>query len=164
MADAGPAPDANTNAMAVSPAGKDASDPDKTAAKKALFQATPEKSDKTENALTPATGEKRNSRENNIVILRGCDPTMKPDNEQMGDVCKQLHFNIEEAQATVMKDILQKQMAEMQTKQMAEMEEMKTKQMAEMEEMKTVIAQQRAKHMAEMEEMKAVIEQQRRDK
>ena len=149
MADAGPAPDANTNAMAVSPAGKDASDPDKTAAKKALFQATPEKSDKTENALTPATGEKRNSRENNIVILRGCDPTMKPDNEQMGDVCKQLHFNIEEAQATAMKDILQKQMAEMQTKHMAEMEEMKTKQMAEMEEMKTVIAQQRAKHMAD---------------
>ena len=150
MADAGPTPDANTNAMAVSPAGKDDSDPDKTAAKKALFQATPEKSDKTENALTPATGEKRNSRENNIVILRGCDPIMKPDNEQMGDVCKQLHFNIEEAQATAMKDILLKHMAEM-----------KTKQMAEMEEMKTVIAQQRAKHMAEMEEMKAVIEQQR---
>ena len=60
-----------------------------------------------------------------------------------------------------MKDILQKQMAEMQTKRMAEMEEMKTKYMAEMEEMKTVIEQQRAKHMAEMEEMKTVIEQQR---
>ena len=40
-----------------------------------------------------------------------------------------------------MKDILQKQMAEMQTKRMAEMEEMKTKYMAEMEEMKTVIEQ-----------------------
>ena len=49
-----------------------------------------------------------------------------------------------------MKDIFQKQMAEMQTKRMAEMEEMKT-----------VIEQQRAKHMAEMEEMKTVIEQQR---
>ena len=161
MADAGPVPDANSIDMAVSTPGKDASDPDKTTARKALFQSTPKAPDKTENVSTPSTGEKRNTRENNIVIPRGCDPTMKPDNEQMGDVCKQLHFNIEEAQATAMKDILQKQMAEMQTKRMAEMEEMKTKHMAEMEEMKTVIEQQRAKHMAEMEEMKTVIEQQR---
>ena len=106
MADAGPVPDANSIDMAVSTPGKDASDPDKTTARKALFQSTPKAPDKTENVSTPSTGKKRNTRENNIVIPRGCDPTMKPDNEQMGDVCKQLHFNIEEAQATAMKDIL----------------------------------------------------------
>jgi hypothetical protein len=61
------------------PPGKDASDPNKTNARKALFQSTPKASDKTENTSTPSTGEKRNIRENNIVIPRGCDPSMKPE-------------------------------------------------------------------------------------
>ena len=72
MADAGPVPDANSIDMAVSTPGKDASDPDKTTARKALFQSTPKAPDKTENVSTPSTGKKRNTRENNIVIPRGC--------------------------------------------------------------------------------------------
>ena len=79
MADAGPAPEANSTDMAVSPPGKDASDPDKTTARKALFQSPPKVADKTENGSTPSTGEKRHTRENNIVILRGCDPNIKPE-------------------------------------------------------------------------------------
>ena len=79
MADAGLVPEANLTDMAVSPPGKDASDLDKTTARKALFQSTPTVSDKIENVLTPSTGEKRNTRENNIVILRGCDPNIKPE-------------------------------------------------------------------------------------
>ena len=79
MADAGPVPDANSIDMAVSTPGKDASDPDKTTARKALFQSTPKAPDKTENVSTPSTGEKRHTRENNIMILRGCDPNIKPE-------------------------------------------------------------------------------------
>ena len=83
----------------------------------------------TEKNYTPSTGDKRVTSENKDLM----DSLRKQlvDNEQMGDVCKQLHFNIEEAQATAMKD-MQKRMAEMQTKHMAEMEEMK-KQIAEMQ-------------------------------
>ena len=61
MADAGPVPDANLIDMAVSTPGKDASDPDKTTARKGLFQSTPKAPDKTENVSTPSTGKKRNT-------------------------------------------------------------------------------------------------------
>ena len=79
MADAGLVPEANSTDMVVSPPGKDASDPDKITARKALFQSSPKVTDKTENVSTPSTGEKRHTRENNIVILRGCDPNIKPE-------------------------------------------------------------------------------------
>ena len=79
MADADPAPEVIPTAMNVSTPGKDASDPDQTTARKALFQSTPKASDKSENVSTPSTGEKRNTRENHIVIPRGCDPNMKPE-------------------------------------------------------------------------------------
>ena len=79
MADADPAPEVIPTAMNVSTPGKDASDPDQTTARKALFQSTPKASDKSDNVSTPSTGEKRNTRENHIVIPRGCDPNMKPE-------------------------------------------------------------------------------------
>lgn len=73
------------------------------------------------------------------------------DNEQMGDVCKQLRFIfIEKAHASedAMND-MRKQMTEMQTRQRAELEmltrqreEMHTRQMAEMKMLKTIIEQQ----------------------
>ena len=55
MADADPAPEVNPIDMAVSTPGKDASDPDMTTARKALFQSTPKASDKTEIVSTPST-------------------------------------------------------------------------------------------------------------
>eukprot|EP00900_Chrysochromulina_parva_P019571 jgi/Chrpa1/27615/Chrysochromulina_OHIO_Genome00024575-RA len=93
------------------------------------------------------TADKRNTRESkNLMDNRH----MKlADNEQMGDVCKQLRFTEEaHASADAMKD-MRKQMTEMQTRQRAElemltrqMEEMHMRQRAEMKMLRTIIEQQ----------------------
>ena len=73
------APDANSIAMAVSPSGAAAADPDKTKTKRALFKSVSPRCNQKEIANTPTTGEKRATRETYIVVLRGCDPTKKPE-------------------------------------------------------------------------------------
>ena len=76
MAAPPPVSDSNPNAMAVSPAGAAAVNPDKNKTKRALFKnASPHK----ESVNTPTTGEKRATRETYIVVMRGCDPNMKPE-------------------------------------------------------------------------------------
>ena len=72
-------PDPNPIAMAVSPAGAAAVNPEKNKTKRALFKNASPRGDQKEIASTPTTGEKRATRETYIVVLRGCDPTMKPE-------------------------------------------------------------------------------------
>ena len=79
MAAPHPVPDANSNAMAVSPAGAAALNPDKTKTKRALFKNTSPQGNHKDSFNTPTTGEKRATRETYIVVLRGCDPNKKPE-------------------------------------------------------------------------------------
>ena len=141
------APDANFDAMNVATPGKDAPNLDKTAPKRALFSSPSAVAHNKTNISTPTTTDKRNTRESkNLMDNRHMQLA---DNEQMGDVCKQLRFNEEaRASADAMKD-MRKQMTEMQTRQRAELEmltrqreEMHTRQMAEMKMLKTIIEQQ----------------------
>jgi hypothetical protein len=74
-----PVPDANSNAMAVSPAGAAASNPDKNKTKRALFKNASPQGNHKDSVNTPATGEKRATRETYIVVMRGCDPNTKPE-------------------------------------------------------------------------------------
>ena len=73
------APDSKSIAMAVSPSGAAAADPDRTKTKRALFKNVSPRCNQKETANTPTTGEKRATRETYIVVLRGCDPTTKPE-------------------------------------------------------------------------------------
>ena len=144
-----PAPDANIDAMNVATPGKDAPNLDKTAPKRALFSSPSAVAHNKTNISTPTTTDKRNTRESkNLMDNRHMQLA---DNEQMGDVCKQLRFIfIEKAHASedAMND-MRKQMTEMQTRQRAELEmltrqreEMHMRQMAEMKMLKTIIEQQ----------------------
>jgi hypothetical protein len=143
------APDANFDAMNVATPGKDAPNLDKTAPKRALFSSPSAVAHNKTNISTPTTTDKRNTRESkNLMDNRHMQLA---DNEQMGDVCKQLRFIfIEKAHASedAMND-MRKQMTEMQTRQRAELEmlkrqreEMHMRQMAEMKMLKTIIEQQ----------------------
>ena len=155
-----PAPDVNFDAMHLATPGKDAPNLDKTAPKRALFSSPSAVAHNKTNISTPTTTDKRNTRESKNLMDRHMQLA---DNEQMGDVCKQLRFNEEaRASADAMKD-MRKQMTEMQTRQMAELE-MQTRQMEEMHrrqmaEMKMLTTQMKilSTHMAEM---KTIIEQQ----
>ena len=79
MAAPPPVSDSNPNAMAVSPAGAAAVNPDKNKTKRALFKNASPHRNKKESANTPTTGERRATRETYIVAMRGCDPNKKPE-------------------------------------------------------------------------------------
>ena len=85
-----PAPDANIDAMNVATPGKDAPNLDKTAPKRALFSSPSAVAHNKTNISTPTTTDKCNTRESkNLMDNRHMQLA---DNEQMGDVCKQLRF------------------------------------------------------------------------
>ena len=81
------APDANIEAMHLATPGKDASNPDKPAPKRALFSSlSPDMYNKTDNS-TPSTTEKRNTRESHWVILRGACINKKPEQRVEDIIC-----------------------------------------------------------------------------
>ena len=79
MAASHPASDANIIDMCIATPGKDASNPDKVAPKRALFSSPPAAAHNKTNESTPSTTEKRNTRESYIVIPRGGDPLRTPE-------------------------------------------------------------------------------------
>ena len=79
MAASHPASDANIIDMCIATPGKDASNPDKVAPKRALFSSPPAAAHNKTNESTPSTTEKRNTRESYIVIPRGGDPLSTPE-------------------------------------------------------------------------------------
>ena len=108
-----PALDANIDAMNVATPGKDAPNLDKTAPKRALFSSPSAVAHNKTNISTPTTTDKRNTRESKKNLMDNRHMKLA-DNEQMGDVRKQLRFNEEvRASANARKDMLQRRMIEM---------------------------------------------------
>ena len=143
--------------MAVSPAGATAHDHDTPNFKRTLFKSSPLQSGTTDSTIdkncTPSTDDKnKNLMDNSHMQLA--------DNEQMGDVRKQLRFSEEaRASANARKDNSHMRMIEMMRmemevrRQMAELAEKHTRQMDEMKMLTTQMAQK-------AEWMKTIIGQQ----
>jgi hypothetical protein len=148
--------------MAVSPAGATAPDHDQPKFKRTLYKSSPLQSGTTDSTAdkncTPSTGDKRVPRENKN-LMDNLNMQLD-DNEQMGDVRKQLRFNEEaRASANARKDMLQMRMIEMKRMEMEvrrQMAELAEKHMRQIEEMKMRTMQMTQK----AEWMKAIIGQQ----
>ena len=113
-----PALDANIDAMNVATPGKDAPNLDKTAPKRALFSSPSAVAHNKTNISTPTTTDKRDTRESKKNLMDNRHMKLA-DNEQMGDVRKQLRFNEEvHASANARKDMLQRRMIEMKRMEM----------------------------------------------
>ena len=131
--------------MAVSPAGATAHDHDTPNFKRTLFKSSPLQSGTTDSTIdkncTPSTDDKnKNLMDNSHMQLA--------DNEQMGDVRKQLRFSEEaRASANARKDNSHMRMIEMMgmemevRRQMAELAEKHTRQMEVMKMLTTQMAQ-----------------------
>jgi hypothetical protein len=154
-----PALDANIDAMNVATPGKDAPNLDKTAPKRALFSSPSAVAHNKTNISTPTTTDKRNTRERKKNLMDNRHMKLA-DNEQMGDVRKQLRFNEEvRVSANARKDMLQRRMIEMKRMEMEvrrQMAELAEKHMRQMEEMKMRTTQMTQK----AEWMKEIIGQQ----
>ena len=141
--------------MNVATPGKDAPNLDKTAPKRALFSSPSAVAHNKTNISTPTTTDKRDTRESKKNLMDNRHMKLA-DNEQMGDVRKQLRFNEEvHASANARKDMLQRRMIEMKRMEMEvrrQMAELAEKHMRQMEEMKMRTTQmtQKAEWMKEI--------------